>query len=90
MDLVNKAVSTRYLAKAKLCELTEQHHHCSLWKGAKEILFPTHLREHLYLVEKKSRQYVGAILDEADKDLRSKREEDMREQRRGGCSAACL
>ncbi len=79
MDIVKKTVRHKTFGKGEICELRDDIITVIFDSTVRKFVFPDAFREHLFLTETQSRQYVDGILAEKDEALKSQRKEEIRE-----------
>lgn len=80
MDLVDRAVQHKVFGDGTICECQENVISVQFESGVKRFIFPDAFRKHLVMREEKGRLFVEDILDDIDKDIRIKTENEMREE----------
>ncbi len=76
MDIVNKVVRHDTYGKGKICEVKDDIITIQFDSTEKSFIYPDAFKEHLFLTEKKSKQYIEKILEEMEmeKQLQLKKE----------------
>ncbi|MGI6039711.1 MAG: hypothetical protein GX257_08240 [Clostridiales bacterium] len=82
MDLINKNVQHEVFGKGTICELTDEVISVKFESGVKKFVFPDAFRDFLVMTEKKSEQYISEMLDDIDKEMKLKKEQEVLEAER--------
>lgn len=82
MDLINKNVQHEVFGKGTICELTDEVVAVKFKSGVKKFVFPDAFRDFLVMTEKKSGKYVCDMLDDIDREMKLKREQEVLEAER--------
>lgn len=77
MNLVNKPVEHEVYGEGTICAYDENVVSVRFGSGVKRFVFPDAFRNYLVLTDKKSRNYVGGILNEIDEEMKSKIEQSI-------------
>ena len=79
MELANKNVRHKVFGEGTICELDGNVISVRFASGVKKFIFPDAFKGFLILNDEKSKQYVDKVIGAIDKEMKIKRENEVRE-----------